>query len=102
MIICLFERGHITSNANALGQLQKQKDLLEEAKSLEERTGRVNPDLLVDLGNAYGQLGHHGHLARGKRIFGAWPMVTLWRSSIYLSIYRSIDRSIYLSIYLSN
>jgi hypothetical protein len=23
----------------------------------------VNPDLLVDLGNAYGQLGYHGHLA---------------------------------------
>ena len=79
----------------ALGHLQKQKDLLEEARSLEERTGRVNPDLLVDLGNAYGQLGHHGHLARGKRIFGAWPMVTLWRSSIYLSIY--LINPIYLS-----
>jgi hypothetical protein len=45
------------------GHLQKQKDLLEAARTLEEQTGRVNPDLLVDLGNAYGQLGYHGHLA---------------------------------------
>ena len=29
----------------------------------EEQTGHVNPNLLVDLGNAYGQLGHLGSLA---------------------------------------
>ena len=62
--------------APAAGHLQKQKDLLEAARTLEEeQTGRVNPDLLVDLGNAYGQLGHHGNLAEvWWTYFGFWGM----------------------------
>ena len=73
----IFELPSLTWEMSA-GHLHKQKDLLEAARTLEEQTGRVNPDLLVDLGNAYGQLGHHGHLALWT-YFRAWQMVTLWR-----------------------